>query len=270
MATNLLECFNEEHPAYPHSKDHDASTAADMSKASSTTTAEQQLPKLFIKRSHVTYIDIAEKYLRSNRAKNHPMFKTGTIASPEEAKAVLRNEAVVVMVAMAYLLDPVKKAINAKYKTPITRDAEVKMEKCRLDFSFNINQDDPDKDTQPIVVVEFKRKGLLRWNDFDQASVDDDPDDIKERLQEMRDEKPQRTTSFENPKCSGWWCAKQATVYAVNFKCPFVALCDYETLILLYFDNQLETVRVTHVPRNLFRKALLGFTIEACDRAGLS
>ncbi|KAI4626528.1 hypothetical protein J4E83_003679 [Alternaria metachromatica] len=51
------------------------------------------------------------------------------------------------------------------------------------------------------------------------------------------------------------------------YKCSYVALCDYDNLVLLRFGNVLgiEGVRVTAVPRDSMRLTFLGFLLEACD-----
>ncbi|KAI4695053.1 uncharacterized protein J4E84_001677 [Alternaria hordeiaustralica] len=51
------------------------------------------------------------------------------------------------------------------------------------------------------------------------------------------------------------------------YKCSYVALCDYDNLVLLRFGNVLgiEGIRVTAVPRDSMRLAFLGFLLEACD-----
>jgi hypothetical protein len=49
--------------------------------------------------------------------------------------------------------------------------------------------------------------------------------------------------------------------------CAYVAICDYDHLVLLKFGpvSGPDRVRVTAVPRDLMRLAFLGFLLEACD-----
>ena len=58
---------------------------------------------------------------------------------------------------------------------------------------------------------------------------------------------------------------KQARTYASASGCLHIALCDYESLVLLKFDDGLSITEVTVVDKKAqtFRKALLGFFLHA-------
>jgi hypothetical protein len=76
---------------------------------------------------------------------------------------------------------------------------------------------------------------------------------------------------------NAWWFTKQAAAYAVKWDCRFVALCDYENLILLQFGEKKDKKKrdgnfahISIVDRNAFLKNLLGFLIEACEAKKLT
>jgi hypothetical protein len=58
---------------------------------------------------------------------------------------------------------------------------------------------------------------------------------------------------------------KQAKTYAIATGCLYIALCDYESLVLLKFDEDLSIVKVAVVDKEAqtFRKALFGFLLYA-------
>jgi hypothetical protein len=68
---------------------------------------------------------------------------------------------------------------------------------------------------------------------------------------------------------NSWWFTKQTTAYAEKSGCKFLALCDYDTLVLLWFDNGLESAKITVANRRDFWRHLLGFLDKACEYAGL-
>lgn len=151
-------------------------------------------------------------------------------------------------------------AINVKYTTPITVQAELKGDRLRADFSFNIHQDNANR--QAIMIIEFKRIGMIRYHEFITATRPES--DVEDVLEEMKvDNEP--TTLEEST--NALVITKQAIAYASHWECPFVALCDYDHLVLLRFDLEKEIAFVTTVPRPQVRKALLGFLEEACAYA---
>lgn len=263
MGTNLLQCFEGEHPKYPLSNETALKHNKIQARASSEATGDQDPPRVFVDTHPSRWIVPANAFLRSSTATTNPELSKGTMADPESAMAELSTEQDVVRVANHFLMYPIGKAINAKYTTKITQSTEAKQDRCRSDHSFNIHQDDKAR-KKTIMVVEFKRLCTIKKKEFTNATCKESEKSNALRILNNRG----IPTAIEED-CNAYWYTKQATAYAQTWDCKYVALCDYETLVLLHFDDGLDSARITIVPRHSFRKALLGFLIEACEFAGV-
>jgi hypothetical protein len=160
---------------------------------------------------------------------------------------------------------PIQQAINIKYApTKISVGAEVFQDKLRHNLSFNVFQDNELKQ-RTIMIIEFKRLGVIRREEFEAASCKES--EVTAYIKELRNQNKLTTIYHEhNAHC----LTKQATAYARKWKCAYVAVCNYDDLVLLRFTKELDIARMTVVERKYIRKALLGFLIEACDDAGLT
>lgn len=260
---SLLECFKSSHPLYAAT----AETARDAEKykpkASSDHTAEQDLPLTFLSQNQMRWTTLAVAFLNSPQAQNNDTMTKEAIAAEEDAKAAVAIEQGVVRVATLCLMHPIGIAINVKYNVPITQAMDIKKDRCRLDLSFNINQRDKEK-KKFIMIIEFKRTGLIKAREFVNATPTSEAP--KKKLLKMV-EKYGRETATEYDT-DAYWFTKQAVANPQGYKCKFVGLCDSESLILLYFEDRLDKVRMTVGDRDKFRLALLGFFIEACDAHG--
>ncbi|KAH7383818.1 hypothetical protein BKA66DRAFT_570018 [Pyrenochaeta sp. MPI-SDFR-AT-0127] len=257
MVTTVLQCFNEEQPSYPVNNEHARKIKGRKVKTTSELIAKQNPPNLLIRTDPDHMVQKATAFLTSTKAAT---LANRSVSDPGTASAPLWNEADVIRVANLYLMDPIAKAIGNKYTTPITQSMEFMHGPIRLDQCFNIYDDHPSREKKTLMIVEFKRRGLIRPNEFQDGSCD--VLEYDNRLQEMKENEEQ--FSLENTK-NALNITKQATAYCVQRKCNFAALCDYDNLVLLEMDNLPKTAKVTIVPRQFHRKALLGFLIMACE-----
>ncbi|KAH7093690.1 hypothetical protein FB567DRAFT_610255 [Paraphoma chrysanthemicola] len=260
MARNILQCFSEEHPHYPLTLALTKAVERYKAKASSEHTEQQVPPKVLVYQQPSHWTDAADALLQLGAAKT---LKDITLSDEEDPKGHLIMEQDVFRVASLYLTFPLTFAVNTKYKTKITPATEDKTDKCRVDDSFNINAGTDQK--RMIMIIEFKRMGLLKVRAFEAASVAQGGQAAK--LAAMNKTKQFKSSVKEGT--NAWWFTKQATAYSVKSNCKFVALCDYDSLVLLWFDNGLESAKITIGDRKDFRKLLLGFLDKACEYAGL-
>jgi hypothetical protein len=258
MPTSLYDCYQIEHAKYPRGDDALSQDAQRQAKSSSTGTNQTNPPKLLVTQSVDHWIDLANSLLQ----KFQTPLRRSHIADDEQAKAELKIEADVVRVCYTYITHPLGNTINIMYKADITVKTEEKSDRYRYDFSFNIRQDQPNK--QNIMIIEFKRLGLIKYEQFEHAMREEE--DIAQTFEDLEDCGEETTLDSTSNACI---LSKQAVAYAKNWDCKFVALCDYDNLVLLRFNQNSEYAYVTAVERRSIRKALLGFLIEACDHAGL-
>ncbi|KAF2846192.1 hypothetical protein T440DRAFT_542544 [Plenodomus tracheiphilus IPT5] len=263
MASNLLQCFFEEHPRYPLSDESRRKNDKIPVTPSSKHTELQDPPRLFIRYSVSNYVSRATTWLNSQRALPDARFQISTIVTPEPAPAELANEADVVRVSNDFLVNPVLRAINIKYNTNITVATEVMEDVFRLDLTFNINQDTGNKQT--IVVIEFKRLGVIKPAQFHKHEYAQE-----DKAKETRRLRRLHLNTGLDWGTNAYWMTLHATAYSRATGCEYVALCNYDTLILLRFNDGLASVRLTEVSRGQMRLGLLGFLIAACDFAGIS
>ena len=189
--------------------------------------------------------------------------KQRSAAEDEEqlARAEVELEADVVRVCYTYITHPLVIALNRKYTTPITVKAEEKLDVFQQDFSYNASQNQPTR--KMIMIIEFKRIGLIKPAEFTNAS--------KATLQEGRDWLVSEQEDNTLKKGTNVYIlTQQAIAYYSNWQCPYVVLCDYDNLVLLQFDTNNDFAYMTSVLRVDTRKALLGFLLEACEFAGIT
>ncbi|KAJ4309207.1 hypothetical protein N0V94_009034 [Neodidymelliopsis sp. IMI 364377] len=223
-------------------------------------TQQQDPPEILITEGLDHWTDIAEDYLSAVRSSRYSTFNNTDICYDEPATVPIANEASVRRISELFIVDPLNRAINYKYREDIIMSSEITKQRLRYDSSFNVNG------TKPVMIIEYKRPGLVFAYEFRKGMVN--PAKKDEHLRKMRNN-PFEQCSI-TPSSDAYNLLKQATVYSQNWGCPYVALCDYDNLVLLNFNNELESARATVVPRKSIRKALLGFLIEAYDHAELT
>jgi hypothetical protein len=264
MGTSIFECFNMKLPEYILMPETAKQAEKYKAKASSEFTKEQEPPKLFIHQAAGHWVARAAGFFNSLDEYQKKLLKASTVAQEEVAKAQLRTEADVVRVASLYLTHPLGIAINVKYNANITQRMEVKQDQCRLDLSFGINQDN-EASNKTLMIIEFKRMGLLKANEFKTATILESQ--VKATLADM---KRKRLTTLLLGASNALWFVKQTTAYSEKYSCKYVALCDYKTLILLRYGDSDGYVRIDILENgDEFRKNLLGFLDEASEDRGL-
>ncbi|KAF9697862.1 hypothetical protein EKO04_004121 [Ascochyta lentis] len=260
MPTTIFDCFQQEHATYPRKDGTLEQDTKRKATSSSTGTDNATPPKLLVKRASTYWTQKANTFLQSNRT----ALQRECVAEDEKlrARAELRIEADVVRVSYTYITHPIANAINVRYRTPVTVKAEEKSDRYRHDLSFNIHQDDS-HNRKTIMIIEFKRIGLIKYEQFTEAMREEQ--DIRETLDELEEDGELTTLAS-----SALVLTKQAAAYADNWECPYVALCDFDRLVLLRLDLKRDIAHATTVQRKDIRKALLGFLVEACEYAGVT
>ncbi|KAJ8109517.1 hypothetical protein OPT61_g7402 [Boeremia exigua] len=243
MGTTLRQCFEQEAPRCPLSMPGKSTPKAT---ASSTGTLKQKPPKVLMRVKSTFWTGKADSYLGSNSAKQSKELNTMVVADPEIVASPLKLE--------------------SDYKTDITIGTEVRSDNFRHDLSFKVERGTTKEKT--VAIIEFKRLGYIDYNEFDKASYDDESA-AKARFNDLKQNHETTTLTIQN---SSLVLIKQATAYAMKWRCRSVALCDYDNLVLLKYADSfgLDFVEVTTVPRCEIRKALLGFFISACDSMQLT
>lgn len=85
------------------------------------------------------------------------------------------------------------------------------------------NKQTPGKSNNTILVLEYKKYEGISREDFEDGIVSS-----RDAYARTVNDPP-----FHKPDSEAYIVLKQATHYATRFRTPFVALCDYKTLILL-------------------------------------
>ena len=126
-----------------------------------------------------------------------------------------------------------------------------------------------------VAVLELKRRGVLRRDDFESAKADaaNREAKIEESYANMlSNDADAEATNFEG---NAFWLSKQAAAYAIEQETQFVGLFDWDSMFLFRFgefnpgeEGVGESAYGTWVEdRNptFFRKALFGFLVAACE-----
>jgi len=252
--STLLECFDEEHPIYRTERREEM--AARKAKASSTTTEEQEPPTVLIHQSLDHWLYYANTFLHSGTARRNYALTRGQI--PLQMPCSVASEQDVVNLSTLYLVYPLMMAIEAKFPGLLTQFSEYKVDGLRVDLSIKSRRQ---ANPEAVMLLEFKRCWYIHIDEFARAMCH--ADQIDDALDELYEYDLPTTLEYDT---NAYWFVKQVTAYYVRTGCRYAALCDYEHLILIKFghNGSLESAKVTIVPRSRFRKALLGFLIEAC------
>lgn len=185
------------------------------------------------------------------------------------------NESDVVRAAAMYLVHPVVAAMGADLDRAggLLLQSEDILSQVRSDITFY--RDNGTLGRRPIAVLEFKRRGIIR------------PDQFAAAMPALAPARPGESLfDYEALKL-----IKQASAYAMVFRTRHIALCDWNYLVLCYFvdmpyntptnvgrrvEIQIIPVGTPSTPNQLgfdnsdnshhFRPALLGFLKTAYDQ----
>lgn len=197
-------------------------------KASGTTSAQCTPPRCGIKIPVEHWTDLAsrlclEKHYHVLQAKNLPEV---------DNFIAFKSEADVVDASTLYLTNPVHAAYQLVHQGDHRLDQLTKPHKdmtpsSRCDRAYFSgppnNEKTPGNSTNVFAVLEYKKFEGLSRDDF-RYGIAPKYDDYARALEDPR---------FHRVNTKTQVVLKQATHYAGRFDTPFVALCDYKTLILL-------------------------------------
>lgn len=172
-----------------------------------------------------------------------------------------------------YVTHPINQALNAKYKnTPIYCLSENVKGGVRCDIIWKYKNGN---DFHTIAVLELKRRGVLRWDDFQCAESDAANRDtkIQEAYDSLGDDNPEDVaTTFEK---NAIWLSRQAAAYAIRQETQFVGLFDWDSMFLFQFGeldldqdfigDSAHGTWVEDKSPTFFRKTLFGFLVAACE-----
>ncbi|KAJ8111338.1 hypothetical protein OPT61_g6047 [Boeremia exigua] len=246
---NLLTTFDEGLPEISNK----STRKPKQTQESSLRVKNEKPPRILLSNDGKKYMDATEEYLRA-----HADLLAHEPASPPEPNRVVRNEADVVAHARTNLLNPIMRAINLEtsLEGKVLTSAELGVETLRVDVGIFYEF----KSGEGIVMmVEFKRANLIDSSAFRVAMWD--KQEVDKYTKSIRED-PSKTLEQDSMKL-----VKQAKAYAVRAKCLYVALCDYESLVLLKFSEDTTIIDVTIVDKTetTFRRALFGFLLTAVE-----
>jgi hypothetical protein len=244
---------------------HSYTPSNTSAKASSKTVQNQELPHHLILAEPEFWTDPANDYIRKAIEDEESVLHA--TSSPIEESLTIDNEECVAQSARAYLIHPVMLVLNEKYRTTIEYHLEVKTKesgKLRVDFVWTFKREGKNV---TVAILEYKHRGYIRVAEFEKA-------EFKARRPDKRVVKRPKFGPYNSEiKGNAFKFVRQVAVYVIDEKCPYVSLFDWNALVLMHCDklqgvNIGPIVRATAIAEsNDFRKALLGFLLEACKGA---
>jgi hypothetical protein len=250
----LFQCFNEAHP--PYEAGNKDKTVKYNASASSHSVKGQHPPDFLVTVSSTYWVRKAEQQLPNVKR----ALEAGHIAP--RMPYGLATEQDVVILSNLYLVIPLMAALEALYPgDELTTYSEYQVEGLRVDQSIRTKFQ---SDGQATMLIEYKRCWYIRESEFAAASF------ATEREGKEQHDIDGITSSWKGSQNATKFI-KQAAAYYVRSNCRYIALCDYQHLVLIRFkgNGDLSSADGTIVPRALFRKSLLGFAMEACEAVGL-
>lgn len=202
--------------------------------------------------------------------------QTGTVIDRHEVAPETtfehKNEGDVVRAAALYLIHPVNQtlAVNTSIAGTIVCQSEFTTQKVRSDMTYWKNTAGGRKQ---FAVVEFKKRTSIPAAEFARAAkhagTTPDPATIT-KIATLAYQQPDGTYFSGNSKM----LLKQAGSYAVAHNCKYVALFDWDHLVLIRFvqlsgqsvGEYCETTVIPSTSRDV-RAALAGFLGDAYDNA---
>lgn len=158
---------------------------------------------------------------------------------------------------------------------------------CRFDIIFQTKGTDAEP-PKPIAILEYKRVGGIRTNDFKMAIVRENASTAE--IKAFKNDAVEKGIASQI-KANGLKYTKQAGKYAADQECPYVAVFNWHHLFLYHFSELMEvknngkkntagqTAKVcwvsegpklegfAHAQEGVIRKALLGWLLFAFKEA---
>lgn len=272
----LLDSFDEALPKF--------TVYNNAPQVSLSTHTKAEIPPVFAIEQEVSpWIEKAETFLEQL----HPEAKAalGKEKMAEiDSSTCHYNESNVVTSLDMYLLHAIHRVMTKKYDKYL-RISEYSMESMRGDETFFKG---PFDNRIAIALFEVKRRKVIRANEFSEAA-DPASGGIRKTIEKIEAEaRKNRTTENVVTKFRGkaLKLVKQVTTYAVLNQVEYVALCDYDHLVLFRFpelkgEKEQEARKekkecragpychytLLEVEGNVkVRKAMLGFIVEAWEK----
>lgn len=226
---------------------------------SSATVQAEIPPRILITARGEDYIAAINTYLAI-----HASALAKEPASPPEPNRIVRNEADAVAHARTNLLNPIMRAIDLdpQLHGKVFTSSELALETLRVDVGISHKDKHGDKHGDGIVMmVEFKRAELINIRGFQAAMWR--RSEVNKFAVPFKDD----SRRYLLEATSELKLIKQAKAYAKRAQCLYIALCDYESLILLNFSKDLTIIEVTIVNKKnvTYLKALFGFLLTAIE-----
>ena len=190
------------------------------------------------------------------------------LALPEKAMH-LENEGDVRSAAALYLLHPINQVLSAhRSDRDIRCLAEDSKAGARPDTTYSLVQN---RTSTYYAVVEFKKRGVISKSEFKSGCQAITPGISANDLRQKAPLVGQDVTYFSG---NAHKLMKQASAYAVRRATQYVALCDWNYLVLIRFTELKPgqnyvgdycDIVIINQPRDV-RAALLGFLLEAYEK----
>jgi hypothetical protein len=285
-----MECFHQPLPQLLRGHLEYKSVAP-----SSTTTANAVPPYALLCKSHSLFLKYAEDYLKEDRVKESEY--SSQQIGPEFEQLTLDNEADLVLASHLFVIKPFLNILNIRYGKNFTASCEQTAKKdllgesgnsARMDFVFRSA-----KDNQIVFVLEFKRRELIRYDDYRGALLPEDAKDIEiqAKIQEAEAALVEDGDDDILLGDNAMSHTKQLAMYASQNDCEHVALLNWDHLLLFEFNKRSEAeatettagetagltwvsehreLECEHVNQGNIRKALLGFALHAFEKHDIS
>jgi hypothetical protein len=192
-----------------------------------------------LKRHNATWIRKANNILNDPLIQKEPSLQH-TIASVSPSRR-LNNEAEVRDASSNFLYDPVQKIIDIKFGNGVLSNLETPSDgnKVRYDRIWTVKGT-----TERIAVMEYKKRGYLNLDDFEDAIVEDLADQA--RIDRLLSENHSRLQG------NALMLMKQASAYSITSKTNYVVLFDWKAMMLLDFNDRDKFEEGTIGPKAFF------------------
>jgi hypothetical protein len=253
VSKTFLECFEDEHPHY--GTDNEEEMERKKCTPSSTATKDQRPPRVLVDLNVGYWLTIANDMLKSKVLRADHSLNTHRIY-PQISHGIATEQDVVNLATM-YLLPPVMAAIDVLYPEKMTQYSEYTSKGLRMDHLIKTKEQGQNN---AVMLIEFKSCWYIHENEFKASMLDKAYLGAQLDLLQRREIWNTLTTKNNN----ACLFVKQATAYSGETNCRYVALCDWEHLILIRFkaNNDLESADVTIVPRPRFRRRYWDFWLR--------
>ena len=187
------------------------------------------------------------------------------------------SEGDVVRSAAQYLLHPVNQVLSSHAGALMRCQSEATANRVRSDITYYRGPNAQNPAFKAFAVVEFKKRGVIKQTEF--AAT------IRHRVQPSAAQVQATITAALATANETYFggdalvLIKQAASYAIAHRTPFVALFDWDFLVLVHFTQMAITADITDVGSHCeldiipnaqsqrMRAALLGFLADAYNNA---